>query len=544
MPKMLLCLIISVLIAPRFGEACTAIAAGKKATRDGSVIVSQTDSGTDSRLFVVPARRYKAGEKAAVYLDIQDVHRPLHDDGLILGYIPQVEQTYAYIHSAYSHINEHQLAIAESTQSQRPELIVTQKTGKQIMTIEQAMIFALQRHKKARQATAFIGELLERYGFLPSCVDESESLIIGDPDEAWVFEVYSVGPGWTPESGKPGAIWAAQRVPDDQIVIIPNWSIIKEIDPSDKSRFLVSENYRQEAIDRGWFDPAANKPFVWQETYSPLAAEWATSRFWSFFRTFAPRAVTLPDRSIAGNPYRGLSQYTQTVEPLSLYPFSVKPDQAVSVSDIIAFQRSVHEGSIYDMSEDPAWYVHDGKGGLEKSPLATPFPGSHLRKLLRITYRRPVARHRGEYGMVAQLRGWLPDAIGGVYYAYLDNPYFSPYMPIHCGNISIHPAYAEYDPEHYSESSARWAVDFVDNLANLCFQKASRDIIAKRDAFDAATMEKMAGLEAEAIRLHSKDPLKARQLLTRFSNERMAEMVGLYRELRNELIVKYSNNRE
>lgn len=535
---------LSLLLLNSIGESCTAIAAGRKATQDGSVIVSQTDTGADSRLFVVPARRHKAGEKVPVYLDIQDVRRPLHDDGRILGYIPQVEYTYAYIHSAYSHINEYQLAIAESTLSQRPELKVNHENGRQIMTIEQAMIFALQRHKKAREAVAFIGDLMDQYGFLPSCADESESLIIADPREAWVFEVFSVGPGWSPENGHPGAIWAAQRIPDDMAVIIPNWSIIKEIDPEDQDRFMVSGNYLLEAVKRGWYHPESGRPFIWQEVYSPTPAEWATSRFWSFFHRFAPGSVDLPDRTVSGNPYRGLNQYTQTVEPLSLYPFGLKPDQPLAVQDIMAFQRSVHEGTIYDMSEDPAWYVHDGKGGLEKSPLATPFPGSHLRRLLRITYRRPVARHRGEYGMIAQLRSWLPDCIGAVYYVYLDNPYFSPYIPIYAGNLSIHPSYAEYDPEQFSETSARWAIDFVDNLANLCFQKAAREIIAARSSFEEELFDDMNRVEGEALKLHAKDPARARKLLTRFSSQLVDRVIPLYRKIRNDLITRYTNNRE
>jgi 1,2-diacylglycerol 3-beta-galactosyltransferase len=46
-----------------------------------------------------------------------------------------------------------------------------------------------------------------------------------------------------------------------------------------------------------------------------------------------------------------------------------------------------------------------------EEPLATPFPNQALRTLLKINYRRPVARHRGHYGMVPQLRKWLPDAL-------------------------------------------------------------------------------------------------------------------------------------
>ena len=531
-------------LGPIRSEACTLMAAGKKATKDGSVMVSHTDTGPDSRIYRVPARRFKPGSKAPVYLDIQDASRPLLDDGRVIGYIPQVERTFAYFHSAYSHINEHQLAIGESTTSQRNELTVTHETGNQIMTIEQAMIFALQRFKRARPATEFIGELCTTYGFLPSSGDGAEALIIADPEEAWVFEVFSVGPGWTRESGKPGAIWAAQRLPDDHAVMIPNWSTIKEIDPKDTAHFMASANYMQVAVERGWYDPESGKPFVWQEAYAPPPLEWATSRYWSFFLAFAPNALELPDRHLQSDPHKGLDQYHQVVEPLSFYPFSVKPEKKLTPGDFMAFQRSVHEGSIYDMSEDPAWYVLDGKGGLKKSPLATPFPGNDLRRLLRITNRRPVARHRGHYGMIAQLRSWLPAVVGGIYYVFLDNPYFSPYVPIYAGNLSVDTTYKIYNPDMYSENSARWAIDFVDNLARFRFQDAVKDVRARRDPFEDKMFRDMARLEKHAIEVYKKNPRKAQKLLTDFSNGLMRDVTRMYHELRDELIVKYTNNRE
>src|ERR1035438_6387496 len=166
------------------------------------------------------------------------------------------------------------------------------------MTIEQAQIFALQRCRKAREAVLLIGRLMETYGFLPSLDDGSESLVIGDTEEAWVFEVNSVGKGWKKDHGMAGAIWAAQRIPDDAAVIIPNWSIIKEINPKDTANFLVSSNYMQFAVDRGWYNPKSSRPFIWQEAYSPLPEEWATCRFWLFATTFAPGAGPWPDRKL------------------------------------------------------------------------------------------------------------------------------------------------------------------------------------------------------------------------------------------------------
>jgi len=529
------------------GFGCTMIAAGKNATEDGSVIISHTDCGPDSRIYVVPRMKFKPGDKAPVYYGIQDLGLPLKDDGEIIGYIPQVTETYRYFHSAYSHVNEFQLGIAESTMAQRPELVVIRdKDNKpnQIMTIEQAQIFALQRCKKPREAVQLIGELMTTYGFLPSSGDGSEGLFIADPQEVWAFEVFSVGKEWKPGSGKPGAIWAAQRLRDDEAMIIPNWSIIKEIDIADKENVMVSSNYMQEAIDRGWYDPKSGKAFNWQETYSPLPQEFATSRFWLFFTTFAPHYTQWPDRYLKNDPHKGINQYYQTVEPLSMYPFSVKPEKKISVRDIMAFQRSTFEGTIYDLTSGPQWLVTDGKGGFVKSSLATPFPGSELRKLLKLTNRRPVARHRGHYGMICQLRNWLPDEIGGIYWVYLDNPYISPYVPIYAGNLSVAGCYNLYDPEKYDAKSARWAIDFVDNLAFLRFQEAIKDIWAARNPFEEEIFKKQAEIEKEALKLLQKNPQAAQKYLTDYSNSLMNRVLDIYLQLRDTLIVKYTNNRE
>jgi len=525
-------------------DGCTVIAVGKKASTDGSLILSHTDAGPDSRVFVIPAAKHKAGSTASIYWGIQDAGRSLHDDGDVLGTIPQVSETYAYIHSAYPHMNEYQLAIAESTTNQRAELTVTRETGKQIMTVEQAEIFALQRCKKARDAVKLIGSLMVTYGFLPSSGDGGEDLVIGDPAEAWVMEIFGVGPGWTKESGKPGAIWAAQRIGDDQALIIPNWSIIKEINPDDKDNFMVSKNYLQEAIDRGWYKPAAGKPFIWQEAYAPLPVEFATSRFWLFYSMFMPHLAEWPDRKLKLNPMDTINPYHQFVEPVSLYPFSAAPEKKISVQDVIAFQRSVFAGTIYDFTAQPQWLVTDGKGGSRVSPLATPFPGSDLRALLKLSNRRPVARHRGHYGMVCQLRSWLPDAIGGLYWVYQDNPYISPYVPIYAGCSDTAPSYQNYDPEKYSDTSARWTIDFVDNLCNLRFQDASKEVLARRQPFEDKIFTDQEKVEKEALRLYTSNPKKAKAYLTAYCREVMEKVPPLYIEIRNRLITAFTNNRE
>lgn len=544
LPVLLLALILAAPLAAADDEGCTVIAVGRKASADGSLILSHTDAGPDSRIYVVPAAKHKPGAKAAVYWGIQDPARPLRDDGEVLGTIPQAAETYAYIHSAYPHMNEHQLAIAESTINQRPELVAARETGRQIMTVEQAEIFALQRCRKARDAVKLIGSLMEAYGFLPSSGDGGEDLVIGDPQEAWVLEIFGVGPGWTPESGKPGAIWAAQRIGDDQALVIPNWSIIKEIRAEDGENFMVSANYMQEAVDRGWYDPAAGRPFVWQDIYAPLPVEFATSRFWLFYSTFMPNLAHWPERRLAGDPLATINPYHQFVEPLSLYPFSAAPEKKISVRDVIAFQRSVFAGTIYDFTAQPQWLVGDGKGGIKVSPLATPFPGGDLRALLKLSNRRPVARHRGHYGMVCQLRSWLPDALGGVYWVYQDNPYISPYVPVYSGCSDTAPCYQIYDPENYSDRSARWTIDFVDNLCNLRFQDAAREVQAMRRPFEDGIFADQARIEKQALALFAKSPARAKAFLTAYCRGLMEQVPPLYIRMRERLLTLFTNNRE
>ena len=527
-----------------YAFGCTIVVAGKEATVDGSVISSHTDACDNSRLVYVPAMKFKKGSMAPVYWGLQDP-AIAHGEWEVIGHIPQVAKTFAYFHSGYSHINEYQLAIGESTTSQREELGLDKGEGEQIITVEQAMIFALQRCKTAIDAVKLITSLVEEYGFLPSCGPASETLAIADPNEAWVLELFSIGPGWTRDSGTLGALWVARRVPDDHIVMIPNWSIIQEVDlpESDQvapSEFMVSENYMQVAIDHGWYDPAGGRDFVWQEVFAPLPREWATSRSWLFYSSFCASLKDWPDRTL-DKPREKNDSYHQYVEPLSLYPFSARPDTLVSVQDIMAFQRSTFEGTIYDMTADYDWLIPDDEGKLVKSPLATPFPTPDMRNLLDIDFRRNVSK--GGYGMIAQLRSWLPDPVGGIYWFFVDNQHVGAYVPIYAGVTKIHESYGIWDPEKYDEASVRWAIDFVDNLLYLKWQEGIKDVKAVRDPMEAAFFDEQAGIDEKAAALYEKSPKKAAKYLTEITLKRMEKIHGIYSELRNHLITKYSNNR-
>ena len=68
------------------------------------------------------------------------------------------------------------------------------------------------------------------------------------------------------------------------------------------------------------------------------------------------------------------------------------------------------------------------------------------------------------------------------------------------------PSYQTYDPEKYSDRSARWTIDFVDNLCNLRFQDATKEVLAMRQPFEDKIFADQERIEKEALRLHAINP--------------------------------------
>ena len=133
---------------------------------------------------------------------------------------------------------------------------------------------------------------------------------------------------------------------------------------------MVSANYMQEAVDRGWYDPAAGKPFIWQDIYAPLPVRSSPPAVSGC--STAPSCPTWPSGPTASsgpNPYghhQPLLPVRRAPLPLSVLGRSRK--KRSRLQDVIAFQRSVFEGTIYDFTAQPQWLVPDGKGGYQGEP--------------------------------------------------------------------------------------------------------------------------------------------------------------------------------
>jgi dipeptidase len=530
--KIISLLAVSLMIVISFGFSvyaqCTSITVGKEASVDGSVITHHNcDGWYDASLIVIPAEDHAPGTMAPIWFN------KLHQDQKepkIIGEIPQVPHTYKYFWVGYPCANEHQIMIGENTIGGDPTLRMGPEA---IMWIEQLEIFALQRAKTAREAIQIMGELAEKYGY----PDRGENLSVTDPNEAWSFEILGVGPLWDPESGEPGAVWAAQRVPDDHIYVSANFSRIDKIDPNDTENFIVCENYIDTAVEMDLYDPTSDKPFSWREAYGDIYGRNNTrtlcwGRLWSALNYLAPSAA----------PLLGAEQ-RWSLDQAPYYPFSVKPDKKLSVQDVYATINNTNVGTEYDNTEDPAWYVKNG-GECVKSPLATPHPTGELVKLLSLDWLMPIPMHLNSYHFISQARSWLPNEIGGIFWFGLDNPHNSIIVPVYVGVNDVAPSWKLADRTKINRDCAWWAFGLVDDQVNRLYGQFKPMLDEVRIPLQNELFDKQEETEQEALDIYETDPESVKDFLTDYTINAMERAEKTYWDILDVLMYNAHNNNQ
>jgi len=344
-------------------KKCTGIMVGKDATADGSVLLAHNeDWGTVKRaLSVVPGEKYKPGE----LLKLGSGQK-----------IPQIEETYSYIlpGEKASGINEHQVAIADNTGSCRKELYIGGSDKKGI-ELDEFVKLGLQRSRTSREAVQIMGGLIEKYGYQSYSGEFGDICMIADPREAWWMEITI------------GGLWAAQRVPDDSVVVLANRFRIGSIDPDDKKNFLACNNLIDYAVKKNWYNPAEGD-FCFYQVYG--SSEEVEEDFNSL-------------REWRGNCLLAGNVFSEEINPLTF-----TPEKKISPQDIMRTYRDHYEGTQYD------------NGNKKKSP--------HDKE------EYTICCMDTDISMIAQLRSWLPPEIGGLLWLDTGPPCSGVYMPYQDGN--------------------------------------------------------------------------------------------------------------
>ncbi len=491
-----LCTVACVWMVPQFCVACTNLLVTRGASADGSVIITYTCDGEfHPHLRLEPAADHAPG----TMLDITTW------GGKIRGKIEQVPHTYKVV----GLMNEHQLAISETTFSGRAEL----QNPDGLLHYWDLMRLALQRARTAREAVDVITGLVAEHGYR----SEGESISIAGTKEVWLLEIIGTGKG-----GK-GAAWVALRIPDGVICCHANKARIGEFPLDDPENCLYSKNVVSLATERGYYDPTSGKPFLFNEAYCPSTPQnrrYGDARVWSLFRRAAPSL--------------GLSSdYHRSVEGAKPYPLWIKPDKKLSVADVFSLMRDHYEGTDIDMTK-----------GVDAGPYGTP---NRWRPIVwtvdgvEYTWERPISTQQTGFTFVSQSRAWLPDPVGGLYWYGVDDTYTTCYVPLYCGIDAIPESYTVGELKQFSWDSAWWAFNFVANFANIRYSAMIKDIQAVQADIEGNFLALQPVIESTAVELLKTNPDLARRFLTDYSVSHAEMTVDRWRELGKYLVTKYND---
>lgn len=503
--------------------ACTNFLFTKGATKDGSTMVTYSaDSHVlYGELYHWPAMDWPAGSMLDVYE---------WDTGKYMGKIPQVAHTYNVV----GNMNEHQLAISETTYGGRKEL-ETQSGA--IIDYGSAIYITLQRAKNAREAIVILTDLVEKFGWASS----GESLSIIDPNEVWILEIIGKG------EGEKGAVWVARMVPDGYVSAHANQARIttfplegKTSISSDKINKIYDQNittvYAKDVIsfakEKGFYpQDAKNKDFSFSDTYAPVDFSGARAceiRVWAFFNAVNPDMGQYFDYANGRNIQRDSKGYATNRMPLW-----IKPSEKIDVLQVMDFMRDHLEGTELDMSKD-----------MGAGPYECPYrwrPMSFKVDGKEYVHERATATQQTGFTFVAQCRNWLPDEIGGIIWFGVDDAASSVYFPMYTSSTEIPFAFAEGNGSmmEFTNKAAFWVFNQVTNFAYTRYNLIHPEIRAKQVALEKQYVNFVQMIDAGAKEMLAKDRNAAIEFITDFSCRTGNHLVDTWRDFYGYLFCKY-----
>ena len=491
----------AMLLASSGAFACSNLIVGKKASVDGSVMVSYNadDYGMFGHLCHYPAGTHPKGSMRQIYD---------WDSGVYHGEIEEAPITYNVI----GNINEFQLSIGETTYGGREEMV--DSTG--ILDYGSLIYVTLQRAKTAREAISVMTSLVEKYGYN----SEGETFSICDPNEAWIMEMQGTG------AGSKGVVWVALRIPDDAICAHANQSRIGKFNMKDKKNVLYSKNVISYARKMGWFN-GKDSEFSWKNTYAfPdfSGRRFCDARVWSFFNHYAD----------------GFDRYLPWAlgkdKDAEDMPLWIVPNRKLSVADVENGMRDHYEGTALALDT-----TNIGSGIYEMPYRPTPLTFTVDGK--QYFNERPISTQQTAFTFVSQLRSWLPREIGGVLWFGNDDANMVAYTPVYCGN-TVQPACYNTkgaDAVTFSSDNAFWLCNMVSNMVYPRYSQLFPELKAVRDSLETSYFANQTSIEKQAADLYQTDKAAALKLLNNYSNAKADEMLANWKRLATRIIVKYND---
>jgi dipeptidase len=478
--------------------AGTNIMVGKKASADGSTYCTYS---ADSYYLYGELVHYPATEypKYAT-MDIYG-----WDTRKYQGQIKQAPKTFAVL----GNMNEHQVCITESTFGGRMELIDT--TG--ILDYGNLIYITLQRSNTAREAIQVMTELVSEYGYCSM----GETFSIADPNELWIMEMIGKGPDLK------GAVWVAMRVPDDCVSAHANHSRITTFPLNDRENCRYSRDVISFAREMGYYK-GTNKEFSFSDAYDPMsfnARRFCDARVWSVFRRIAPETDKYVSYILGESEER--------------LPLWIKPKEKISLLELKDLMRDRFEDTPLAMTNDP---------GAE--PFGAEYrysPRTWVVDSVEYFNENPIAGPQNAFSFVAQMRSWLPDAVGGVLWFGVDDATFTVYIPIYCGTTQVPFCFRAGNGNllEFSWTSAYWVFNWVSNMAYAKYKYMAADIRKVQQEIEKKLEANLEVIETAARSLYETSPEYANRFLTEYSENQALIMMEQWKKLGEFLTVKYAD---
>jgi len=477
---------------------CTNILVTKGASADGSIMVSYSaDSGGSlAQFFLLPAADHVVDSLVTV---------PTWEQRSTGTLVRQV----AHTHRVVNLMNEYQLTIGETTYGGREELF-NEEVG---LNYAELISLALQRYTTAREAVLGMGELMQEYGYS----DHGETFSVADKNEVWMMDMIGKGPEVK------GSVWVACRVPDGYITAHANMPRIGEFALDDEDNWLYAPDVIDFAIEKGYYDPDSGEPFSFKGIYdptSPYAMRVCAGRVWSVYRRAAP------SQHFADDFHRGL-------EGSEDYPLFIKPDEKLSVRDVMSLMRDHFEGTPYDMTK-----------GIDAGPFGSPYRWRDLKWTVdgvEYCWERPISTQQAGFVMVSQCRDWLPDPIGGIYWYTPDDCYTTCFAPFYAGISRVPTSFTLGDIDHFSWDSAWWVYNFVSNRVYNCWSRIMPEVAVVQQEQEDAIFAMLPAVESTALALHEQDPELAKKYLTTYCVSTAEGLLQRWKELGEYIITRHND---
>lgn len=504
-------------------SACTNFLLTKSTTKDGSTMVTYS---ADSHVLYGELYHWSAGTwPAGSMLDVYD-----WDSGKFLGKIPQAAQTYNVV----GNMNEHQLAIAETTFGGRAELHHQEGA---IIDYGSLIYITLQRAKTAREAIAVMTDLVARHGY----ASEGESFSISDPNEVWILEMIGKG------EGEKGAVWVARMVPDGYVCAHANQARITTF-PLEGRTSISSDNmkrlynpdittvYAKDVISfakqKGFYpQDGKNADFSFSDSYAPVDFSGARAceiRVWAFFNAINSDMAQYWEYAKGTGIERDAKGYATNRMPLW-----VKPNRKVDVLEVMDFMRDHLEGTELDMSKDP------GAGPYECPyrwrPMTFEVDGK------KYVHERATATQQTGFTFVSQSRSWLPDEIGGILWFGVDDAASTVYFPMYTCSTQVPHAYAVGNGNmmQFTDKAAFWVFNQVTNFAYTRYNVIHPDIRKKQKALETQYQAFVQMTDAGAAGMLAQNREATVDFLTEFSCNTGNRLVDTWRDFYGYLFARY-----